>query len=145
MQDTNHIVLAAAIARFRELRSVYGHLPHRGKTDEVRRLHRVAHTEMFYLAQLITSLVAPVLQAELDATRREIMEQIRLAIKVPVGARMIARQYSPSAIIWSEFQITPEVSFDPGVNNSAVLRPLVRRLMKLLRTQVATVNGRLYR
>lgn len=133
-----------AIARFRELRGKWGHLPVRGRTPEIKRLFNAAQVEMFYLAQVICDSLDPAIQHALDETRREIVEQIELGIKVPTGARVVTKRIANGNFIWSEFQITPELAVDPSITGNAVLHPLLKKLRALLRAQVATVNGAIY-
>lgn len=99
---------------------------------------------MFNIAQMICSLVDPGLQLDLDTCRREIIQQIELNIKVPTGARVVTRRITNSNLIWSEFQLTPEISVDPGITGNAVLFPFLRRLKALLRAQVGLVNTKVY-
>lgn len=137
-------LLEAAITRFRELRQHHGHLPRRHKTDDMVRQFHAAQVEMFNLAQVICMLVAPATQLELDAIRREIMEQIELNIKVPTGARVVTRRIPTGHLLWSEYQLTPEITVDPSITGNAVLFPLLQRLKVLLRAQVGLVNTRVY-
>jgi hypothetical protein len=131
--------LQLAIARFRELRQRHGHLPRNRTADMAHQFH-AAQVEMFNLAQVICMLVDPAIQLELDATRREIMEQIELNIKVPTGARVETKRITSGHLIWSEFQLTPEIAVDPTITGNAVLFPFLRRLRALLRAQVGLVN-----
>jgi hypothetical protein len=139
-------LLEMAIARFRELHQQHGHLPRssRHRTPDMLRQFHAAQCEMFHLAQVISMLVDPKTQLELDNVRREIMEQIELNIKVPTGARVETKQLGTGQLIWSEFQLTPEIAVDPTITGNAVLWPLLRRLKALLRTQRGLVNTRVY-
>lgn len=141
MQATETEQLSSLITRFRELRSRHSHMPLHGRTPETRRQFQLAQTEMFNIAQAICGLAQPRLQRALDDVRREIMEQITLGIKAPTGARVVAKQLRFTSVIWSEFQITPEVAQDPSINDNAVLLPLLRRLKPLLRAQCGLING----
>jgi hypothetical protein len=133
-------LLEVSISRFRALRQRYGHLPRQRRTPESIEQFRMAQVEMFHLAQVICGLVNPALQLELDTTRREIMQQIDLNIKVPTGARVVTKRTTPGQLTWYEYQITPEISVDPTITGNAVLFPLLRRLRVALRTQVGLVN-----
>jgi len=139
------MILDMAIARFRELRGKHGHLPRNGRTPEVIRHFHAAQVEMFNIAQLICFLVGPEVQLELDATRREIIEQIELNIKVPTGARVVTKRIPMGHLLWSEFQLTPEISVDPNITGNAVLFPLLKKLKGLLRAQCSLVNTRTLR
>jgi hypothetical protein len=100
---------------------------------------------MFNLAQMICMLTKPDIQLELDAVRREIIEQIRLNIKVPTGARVETKRIPAGHLLWSEYQLTPELTVDPNITGNAVLFPLLTRLKALLRAQAGCVNTRVYR
>lgn len=132
--------LESAIARFRELRAQFGHLPRQRRTPEVVERFRMAQVEMFNLAQVICTLSEPALQLELDAIRREIMEQIELNIKVPTGARVVTKRINTASLLWYEFQLTPEIATDPTITGNAVLYPLLRKLKGLLRAQAGLIN-----
>jgi len=99
-----------------------------------------AQVEMFNLAQLICEIAAPATQYRLEEVRREIIEQIHLAIKVPTGARVVTKRIPNDTLTWSEFQLTPEIAVDPSITNNAVLFPLLHELKHLLRTQCGLVN-----
>lgn len=131
--------LEIAVHRFKELRT-YGHLPRRGRTPEMLNQFYNAQIEMFYLAQKICMLTAPHIQIELDAIRRQIVEQIELSIKAPVGARVVTQRVRTCNYIWSEYQLTPEFATDPGITGNVVLAPLLKKLKAALRAQVAQVN-----
>jgi len=144
MLASSTMTLELAIARFRDLWVHHGHLP-RNRTPDMTRQFQAAQEEMFQLAQLICSLCAPDIQAQLDATRREIIEQINIGIKAPTGARVTTKRVNHAAVVWSEIQITPEIQVDPTITNNAVLFPLLRRLKALLRIQVGLVNTKVHR
>jgi hypothetical protein len=131
--------LQLAIARFKELRQTHGHLPRNRTVDMVHQFH-AAQVEMFNLAQVICMLTEPGIQLELDATRREIIEQIELNIKVPTGARVVTKRIASGHLLWSEFQLTPEIAVDPTITGNAVLFPYLRKLKALLRAQCGLVN-----
>jgi len=140
-----NIKLEEAIARFKELRGRHGHLSRQDRSEYAVRCFHTAQVEMYQLAQVICMLLTPAIQIELDEVRREIMEQIDLKIKVPTGARVTTKRIPKSSLLWSEFQITPEISVDPTITGNMVLRPLLKRLKGLLRAQCSTVNARVYR
>ena len=104
-----------------------------------------AQVEMFQLAQLICMMIRPDVQVELDSVRREIVEQIGMHIKAPIGARVVTKRIPDSHLLWSEFQLTPEIAVDPTITGNVVLLPLLKRLKALLRAQVGCVNTTVYR
>lgn len=143
--EKEEALLFQAITRFRELRGKHGHLSRQDRSEYAIRCFHVAQVELFNLAQMICMLVDPPIQLELDAVRREIMEQIELNIKVPTGARVETKRIYTSRLLWSEFQLTPEIAVDPTIAGNAVLFPLLKRLKVLLRAQCGRVNTAVYR
>ena len=140
-----NLKLEQAVARFKELRGRHGHLSRQDRSAHAVRCFQAAQVELYQLAQVICMLLTPAIQIELDEVRREIMEQLDLRIKTPVGARVVTKRIPKSNLLWSEFQITPEISVDPTITGNMVLRPLLQKLKGLLRAQCSTVNARVYR
>lgn len=130
--------LEIAIQRFKELKK-QSYMPRRGRTPEMLRQFHSAQIEMFYIAQKICMLTRPDIQLTLDAVRRKIVEQIELSIKAPIGARVMTQRVNSSALTWSEYQLTPEISSDPTITGNVVLMPLLRQLKESLRAQVSHV------
>jgi hypothetical protein len=126
--------LAILCDRFHALSKQYGHAPRGRTTPEVRRLYNHAQTELFQLAQAICKIANPEIQANLEVARSEIMEQVRVHVKVATGARVVSER-PIRAVAWYDFQITPEISFDPNITGNAVLRDELKRLKAALRAQ----------
>ena len=108
----------------------------RGETERINK--HFEQMELFYLAQTICCQVDPCLQAELDSTRREVMEQVA---EGPRGLGSIVaprRAYSPK---WSDFQITPEFAGDISTTGRFVSFAASRRLVELHKQQVRVVTN----
>lgn len=109
---------------------------------------RQANIDMFHLAQAICTLYHPLIQVELDKQRKLIVEEFAaqtLKGKWLAGASIMAPQgmgqpISRKQMIWSDFQITPEISCDPNLTGRVINRALTYKLNKLLRKQTTTVR-----
>jgi len=124
------------IQRFRELHLAYGRA-HNSHKDGFRE----ANIELFILAQAIGALYAPGVQQSLNETRRAIVKDLltgpqRLtmidAVMAPVGKRKVN-------YVWSDYQITPEISVDPELLGRVVSHKLTRKLLKTQRLQISLV------
>jgi hypothetical protein len=127
--------LEIILQRYLELHSRYGHTPRR---HEERPQFDQAQRELWVLAQAICKLAFPKIQSELEAAQRDAIAQIRLHIEhaTPVVVHPRRRQ---RPVIWSDFQLTPELSLDPTTTGACVTTDVAKRLHKAHKHQVSTV------
>jgi hypothetical protein len=133
--------LAILCDRFRNLSLQYRHVPRgsHSRDADARRHYAQAQTELFQLAQAICKVAEPAVQSELEAARLDLVEQIRLHVKTPVGPCVLPHVRS-KLLAWSDYQITPELTSDPSIAYNAVLKPALARLKAALRAQWAVLN-----
>src|SRR6266550_2472867 len=96
-----------------------------------------AQTAMFHLAQAICHLASPDIQRELDDARRDVMHEITHG---PRGLECHVVILAAHAPRWTDFEITPEVTFDPTISGSPVSRKAASRLRHAHKIQIATIS-----
>jgi hypothetical protein len=141
--DDEQSRLSPLLNQFYYLSKHYAHAPGRNATAADRRHFDQAQIELFQLAQAICAIVNPEVQLRLDLLREEIMAQLRLALKTSATGAVVVRRKAARPTLWWEYQITPELTHDPTIVGSAVLRPYVTKLKQALRDQAAAIRARL--
>jgi len=141
--DHDDCRLSSLLDNFYFLRKRYAHSPGRNASPDARRHFDQAQIELFYLAQAICAILNPEVQLRLDLLREEIMAQLRLQLRTSATGAAVVRRKVTRPTLWWEYQITPELTHDPTIVGSAVLRPYVTKLKQALRDQAAVINARL--
>lgn len=136
-----HNDLLAAITRFKDLSRAYAHSPGRHGSPEARRLYYQAQLELWRLAQLIVGVTHPDIQLALDTVRRSISAQLSCALKTPVTGASVRTSKIYRPLHWQDYQLTPELSIDPTIGGSAVLRQDLKKLKELLRSQSTALRS----
>lgn len=122
------------IERFRSLHNEFG------RTLHIKRYgFRRAQIELFQLAQAIAQIHCPRIQQELTDVRTEIMEELTNGLDHISFSDAVMAPSTCTRHLWSDYQITPEVSIDPRLTGRIVNRKLVVRLSALRRRQIAFV------
>ena len=141
--DDEQSRLSLLLDQFYYLSKHFAHSPGRNATPAARRHFDQAQIDLFQLAQAICAIVNPEVQLRLDLLREEIMAQLRLALKTCATGAVVVRRKAMRPTLWWEYQITPELTHDPTIVGSAVLRPYVKKLKEALRDQAAAIRARL--
>jgi len=98
---------------------------------------------MYNIAQALCAAEAPEVQHELDAVRREIVDQVsrNRPVVEPSPGVFTPLPKKIKQCDWTDFQLTPEITISPLVAGHLVPRDLVNRLLKLHRMQVSVVTS----
>lgn len=102
------------------------------------------NVQLFHYAQVLCTMHAPRIQAELDQVRKDIMEmlveqmieRLQLSDAILAPAPIVQRQ----RWTWLDYQITPEVSHDPNMTGLVCSRTLTLQLKSALAHQVKAVK-----
>jgi len=97
--------------------------------------------EMWQLAQALCASHQPALQASLDDVRREIMSHVsrnEIVIEDRPGEFTSLAKHKMHCL-WTDFQITPEVTIDSRLRGHLIPGVLVTRLLDLHRQQIRLV------
>lgn len=98
--------------------------------------------EAWLLAQILTSLDAPILAQELRNIRQKIMREVEAQLDlIPLPAKWRFGPGSKSTrrkgvCFWKQIDITPEISRDPRMSGISVSNILARKLKKLIKEQI---------
>ncbi len=113
---------------FRTLNTRYHRLHRHSPLNEHLEFTR-AQVELWQLAQAICALREPALQSHLDQTRRKIMEELR---KLKHGGAAVRVVKYARRMRWYDFQLTPEISIDPGLTGRVTNQRNLNELRRLL-------------
>lgn len=149
--------LEKAIRRFKSLHSVYSKQTrthqrtiHHSEQFLLHRYH--AHEEMFRLAQYIAKHKFPALQDELESARRAAIKALETTISTTHGTKvyqhgtkgqsayMRPKKYTLATIVWSDIQITPEISSDFNLAGKVIPHIVAKRLIVALRRQIGALE-----
>lgn len=124
------------ILRFRELYRAFGRTSLTAKPG-----YDQAQIELYILAQALGSLYAKQTQDQLNACRREAMQQLMGELKKLrySDAVMAPVNTNRRRMNWADIQITPEVTMDLRLIGRVVDNKLVAKLNALRRKQISQI------
>lgn len=105
--------------------------------------------ERWNIAQALTAVVSPKVQAGLDELRREII--IALTTQAPhissgpkrnksQARAVLTAKHHKTKIRWSDFELTPEIDMQASMLGKTIPVQQAKRLKRLLTQQIATIN-----
>lgn len=119
----------------------YSHPPRATKADihGVIRLYQERQVEMYHLVQVVVARSTPLIQAEVQFCRRQVVDEINQGPTSP-AVRSLQPKKTTGFVRWYEYQITPEISFDPTITGRFASSKVVDQLKQALHAQYVAVQ-----
>lgn len=134
----NYPPIDDVVHHFVELSRRFSHPP--TSKGSFRAIYQSRQVDLYHLAQVITARVFPDVQSNLDQCRRVIMDELTKGPCHSSVIGLIPRNVPSRFVRWNEYQITPEISFDPSVTGRVASGVNVKRLKQCLFEQFKAIQ-----
>lgn len=121
----------------------YSHPPRATKSSETTIFYQKRQVEIYHLVQMTIARVHPLIQAEVHFCRSKIMEEITTQPDIRdsgFSRHSMQPQRARGFVRWYEYQITPEISFDPTITGRLASSTYVQQLKHALYAQHQAVQ-----